>query len=327
MPKLYFIIGCTGCGKGAVGRELARRLGASSAPQPGAAIVSLDSMKVYRRMDIGTAKPSAALRAEIPHHCIDVVEPWEPFSVAQYVACADEAISGLFAAGAAPLAVGGTSLYIKALSEGLFEGPPASAEFRAELESRARKEGWPAIHAELAKIDPDAGGRIHPNDERRITRALEVYRLSGQPISRLQAQWDTGRRRYDCVFIGLQRDKEDLARRINLRVKRMVEAGLREEVRALLDDPRGLSQQAAQAVGYAEMIEHLAGRLDLEEAVERIKINTRQLAKKQRTWHRRFAGVQWFDLVADEPETRTAERILASGALEPTRKISKDEHG
>jgi tRNA dimethylallyltransferase len=308
MPKLYFIVGCTASGKGAVGREIARRLG-SRAGGPGE-IVSVDSMKIYRRMDIGTAKPTAEIRAQIPHHCIDLVEPSESFSVAQYVQAADAAVGKIAASSAVPLAVGGTSLYIKALSEGLFEGPPTDPRAREELRSRAAKEGLAALHAEMAKQDPEAAARIHPNDERRIIRALEVFAGAGRPISELQRQWDTGRRRYDCVFLGLRRQKEDLHRRINLRVKRMVEAGLRDEVAALLAGPGGLSPQAAQAVGYAELIEHLRGRLTFEEAVERIKINTRQLAKKQRTWHRRFRDVQWLDVPADEPAGKTAERAL-----------------
>jgi tRNA dimethylallyltransferase len=305
---VYFIMGCTACGKGAVGRELARRLGGH--------ILSVDSMKVYRRMDIGTAKPPPEVRASIPHYGIDVVEPWAPFSVGRYAAVAEEALATISAAGAPALAVGGTSLYIKALTEGLFDGPTADAEFRQALRLRGEREGWPALHAELARIDPPAGRKIHPNDEKRITRAMEVHHLTGEPISRLQSQWDAGRKRRDCAFIGLRRPKEDLHRRINLRVKRMVERGLREEVERLLAEARGIAPQAAQAVGYAEMIEHLAGRLDLESAIERIKINTRQLARRQRTWHRRFAGTTWFDLEADEPESRTAERILSAGVFE-----------
>jgi len=302
MGKLFFILGCTACGKGAVGRALARRLGGQ--------IVSVDSMKVYRRMDIGTAKPPPAVRAEIPHHCIDLVEPWESFSVAQYVQAADAAIQAIWASGAVPLAVGGTSLYIKALSEGLFGEAAGDPEIRSELDAWAAAEGLPALHAELARIDPEAGARIHPNDRKRIIRALEVYRLTGQPISRLQKQWDAGSRRYDCVLIGLRRDKEEQNRRINLRAARMVQAGLRDEVAALLADPHGLAPQAAQAVGYAEMIAHLRGRCTLEDALEQIKINTRRLAKKQRTWHRRWADVRWFDVTGqDEPEP-IAERIL-----------------
>ncbi len=302
MHKLYFIIGCTASGKGSLGRELARRLGAQ--------VVSVDSMKIYRRMDIGTAKPSQAVRAEIPHHCIDLVEPSESFSVAQFVACADKAVGEVVAAGASALAVGGTSLYIKALSEGLFEGPSADEEIRGRLKDRAAAEGLSALHTELAGVDPEAAARIHPNDERRIVRALEVYQATGTPITALQRQWDSGVRRYEAVFIGLRRDKADQARRINLRAKMMLEAGLADEVAALLAEPKGISAQAAQAVGYAEMIKYVKGRCSLDEAFELIKINTRRLAKKQRTWHRRFAGVTWFDAAPDEPAEALAAKVI-----------------
>lgn len=303
MARVYFIMGCTACGKGLVGRELARRLGGQ--------IVSVDSMKVYRRMDIGTAKPDLAARTEIPHHCIDIVEPSGSFSVAQYITHADRAIESVVASGAVVLAVGGTSLYIKALSEGLFDAPPVAPAVRSALKRRVETEGLPALHAELGRIDPPAAARIHPNDERRIIRAIEVYQTAGRPISELQRQWDSGRRRYDCVFVGLRRERADLHRRINARVGRMVQAGLKDEVAALLDEPGGMSDQAAQAVGYAEMISHLRGELSLEEAAERMKISTRRLARKQRTWQRRFADVHWFDLSAQRPVEKIVEEILA----------------
>ena len=276
----------------------------------GGEIVSVDSMKVYRRMDIGTAKPTPEARAEIPHHCIDIVEPSENFSVAQYVEHADEAIEAIRAAGAIPLAVGGTSLYIKALSEGLFEGPSADPEIRAELLARAEAEGPGPLHAELASADPQAAERIHPNDTRRIVRGLEVYRTCGKSLTELQQQWDSGAKRYDCVFIGLRRDKADQSGRINARVKRMMETGLADEVRGLLAESEAMSRTAAQAVGYAELIAHFRGEYTLDEAVERIKINTRRLAKKQRTWHRRFDGIQWFDLAPDAAVEETARRII-----------------
>lgn len=301
MQRLYFIIGCTAGGKGTLGRALARRVGGR--------IISVDSMKIYRRMDIGTAKPSSEIRAEIPHYCIDLVEPWEGFSVAQYVEHADKAAVDIRAAGAVPLAVGGTSLYLKALTEGLFEGPSADDQLRRRLTERADKEGLAALHAELGRIDPEAAARIHPNDAKRIVRALEVFHHTGKPISDLQQQWD-GSRRYECVLVGLRREKEDLNRRINLRVRRMVEAGLRDEVKALLDDPHGLAGQAAQAVGYAEVIEHLAGRCSFDDAVEQIKINTRRLAKKQRTWQRRFRDVIWIDVEGDDFVDAALDNVL-----------------
>jgi len=301
MPTLYFILGCTACGKGAIGRSLARRIGGQ--------IVSVDSMKVYRRMDIGTAKPSPEARAEVPHHCIDVAEPSRGFSVAEYLDCADQAVARIRSAGAIPLAVGGTSLYIQALAFGLFAGPSADPTIRTELRGRARREGVEALHAELARIDPEAASRIHRNDLKRIIRGLEVHRLTGRAISELQRQWGGPARRYECVFLGLRRERTDLHHRINARARRMVEAGLREEVAALLAEPDGLSPQAAAAVGYAEMIAHLRGRLSLTDAVEQIKIRTRRLAKKQRTWRRRFPGVRWFDLAADTSPEQAAERI------------------
>ena len=214
------------------------------------------------------------------------------------------------AGGAVVLAVGGTALYIKALSEGLFEGPGADPAIRARLRARARKEGLAALHAELGRVDPHAAGRIHPNDEKRIIRALEVFELTGRPISRLQRQWDARRRRYECVFIGLRRSRQDTNRRINARVKRMIEMGLREEVATLLAEPKGLSPQAAQALGYAEMIRHLRGQCSLEEAVEQIKINTRQFAKQQRTWFRRFADVHWIDVAEDDSVEKTADAAM-----------------
>ena len=300
--RLYFIVGCTACGKGALGRHLAGLLGGG--------IVSVDSMKVYRRMDIGTAKPSPEARAEAPHYCIDIVEPSESFSVAQYVEHADEAIEAVRSDGAIPLAVGGTSLYIKALSEGLFEGPSADPYIRAELLQRAEEDGPAGLHGELAAVDPRAAARIHPNDTRRIVRGLEVYRTCGKSLTELQWQWDSGAKRYDCVFVGLRRDKADQSGRINTRVRRMMQAGLADEVRALLDESEPMSPTAAQAVGYAELIAHFRGECSLDEAVERIKINTRRLAKKQRTWHRRFDGIHWFDLATDAAVEETAQRII-----------------
>ena len=303
MQKVYFILGCTACGKGAVARELARRAGAQ--------IVSVDSMKIYRRMDIGTAKPPQRVRAEIPHHCIDIADPSEAFSVARYVRAAAAAVNAIRAADAIPLAVGGTSLYIKAMTEGLFDGPPADEGYRARLRDRAAAEGLGSLHAKLAEIDHSAAERIHPNDEKRIFRALEVFFKTGKPISELQTQWDSPGGQEDVVLIGLRRDREDLHHRINSRVRRMVEMGLLEEVESLLAEPAALAPQTAQAVGYAEIIEHLRGECTFEKAVEKIKINTRRLGKKQRTWFRRWRKVVWFDVAPDERPEQAAERIMS----------------
>ena len=306
MAKVFFVLGCTGGGKAALARELASRIGGQ--------IVSVDSMKVYRRMDIGTAKPTPQQQQQIPHHCIDIAEPSESFSVAQYLEHADRAIEQIHSAGSIPLAVGGTSLYIKAISEGLFKQDEQACRdenVRAELKARATEIGLEAMHEQLAQIDPEAAGRIHQNDERRIVRALEVHQITGKTISQLQKQWDSGRQRYDCVFVGIRRDKDDRNRRINVRTKRMIDAGLKDEVAALLAEPEGLSRQAAAAVGYAEMISHLRGEMTLEQTLEKIKINTRRLARKQRTWHRRWQDVIWFDVWADESVEHLGERVMS----------------
>jgi len=178
------------------------------------------------------------------------------------------------------------------------------------LRDRAAREGVASLHAELAAVDPAAAERIHPNDLRRIERALEVHHATGRPISTLQSQWDADpAARYDCRLVALRRAKEPTSRRINQRVRAMIEAGLLDEVRALLTEPSGIGPQAAQAVGYAELIAHLRGELSLAQAVERIKINTRRLAKSQRTWMRRLAGVKWIDVEEDEPIERIADRV------------------
>lgn len=302
--RVDFIIGCTGCGKGRVGRLLAERIGAE--------IISADSMKVYRRMDVGTAKPTAEDRRRVPHHLIDVVEPSESFSVARYVELADAAIRDITARGRRVLAVGGTFLYVKSLSEGLFEGPGAAPELRAALRARAEREGAAALHAELQHIDPTAAGRIHPNDLRRIERALEVYQLTGTPISELQKQWDQSRLRYECRFFGLRREKADQSSRINRRVLRMMEQGLVDEVRSLMAEPAGLGSVASQAVGYAEIIAHLQGHCSLDRAIEDIKINTRHLAKSQRTWLRRWPDIAWIDIGENEEIESVVERLTAA---------------
>ncbi len=305
MQRIYVITGCTASGKASLAIALARRYGGQ--------ILSVDSMKVYRGMTIGTAKPSPEILAEIPHHAIDVADPWRgcSFTVEDYRRLADDAIAAIAEAGDVVIASGGTNLYLKVLLEGMFAGPGESKELRAALKARAAAEGVAALHAELAAVDPAAAERIHPNDERRIIRALEVHDLTGRPISELQTQWDRRRRRYDHRMVILRRGREDGNRRINARVGRMVEQGLVDEVRGLWNDPRGLNDQAAAALGYAEIIRHLEGRWSLDEAIERIKINTRRFAKNQRTWLKRFTDARQLDLEPDATVTDAADRAAA----------------
>ncbi len=288
--RVIAILGCTASGKGSLGRALATHLDAE--------IISVDSMKVYRGMDIGTAKPSAQQRGAIPHHLIDVADPWESFSAAEFVARADQAVLEIHARGRPALLVGGSVLYFKCFLHGLFEGPAADWSFRTRLRERIAREGLDALHQELQRRDPAAAQRIHSNDARRIERALEVLELSGAPISAQQQQWVAAtlrRPEWHWTLLGLRHPREIANRRINERVRRMIELGLPDEARRLAADPRGVSPQARQAVGYAELFEHFAGRATLDEAIERIKINSRRIAKQQRSWFKRFTDVHWLE--------------------------------
>jgi tRNA dimethylallyltransferase len=264
-------------------------------------------MKVYRRMDIGTAKPPQEARRKIKYHLIDIVEPSDSFSVGAFRDAALGAVEQIKGTGKKIIAVGGTALYIKALLYGLFEGPGTDRQIRAELRERTEAEGLVNLYQELMEIDSVAAERINPNDSKRIIRALEVYRITGKPISSLQKQWDNSEHKNDWTIIGLRREKAEDSRRINGRVKKMIAEGLVDEVKALLAEDKPLSKQARCAIGYAEIIEYLNGQVELEEAVELIKKNTRRLAKNQRTWFKTFKNVHWLDIGSDE----TPEKIYS----------------
>jgi len=301
---MILILGVTASGKGRLAFDLAENLDAE--------IISIDSMKVYRRMDIGTAKPPAEVREKVPCHLIDIVEPSDSFSVGAFLEAASDAIEQIKGRNGRIVAVGGTALYIKSLLYGLFEGPGSDLRIRTELHERARTEGLEELHRELTRIDPPAADRINPNDARRIIRALEVHKITGKPISSFQKQWDERRMKHDWTIIGLRRDKADASGRINRRVKKMVADGLVDEVKALLAEDKPLSRQARCAIGYSEIIEHLNGQTNLEDAVELIKKRTRRMAKAQRTWFKTFTDVHWLDVAPDESAEEIFER---AGAL------------
>ncbi|MGA2093614.1 MAG: tRNA (adenosine(37)-N6)-dimethylallyltransferase MiaA [Sedimentisphaerales bacterium] len=281
--------------------------------------MSVDSMKVYRRMNIGTAKPPVEKRRQIPYHLIDVVEPSDSFSVAGFLELAEAAVKDILSRNKPVVAVGGTALYIKSMLYGLFEGPGADEKIREELKEQVKAEGLAQLYAQLQKIDPEAASRISANDQRRIIRALEVYKLTGKPISNFQTQWNASndkirspwrslvlarRTTNDWFIIGLRREKTEESKRINARVKMMIDAGLVDEVKGLLAEGKPLSNQARCAIGYAEIIEYLAGKTTLDDAIELIKKNTRKFAKQQRTWFKTFPGVHWLDIAPDEtPES------------------------
>jgi tRNA dimethylallyltransferase len=300
--KKILILGVTASGKGKLAFELAKTVGGE--------IVSIDSMKVYRRMDIGTAKPSTENRRQIPHHLIDIVEPSESFSVARFIELADAAIKDILARNKPVVAVGGTAMYIKALLYGLFEGPGTDENIRNQIKATIESQGLEQLYRRLQSIDPEAAQRIHAKDAKRIIRALEVYQLTGRPISSFQQQFDSAGSVDQWVIIGLRREKTDASHRINMRVKNMIERGLVDEVKGLLADKRPMSQQARCAIGYAEIIDYLESRMSLDEAIELIKKNTRQLAKAQRTWFKTFQMIKWVDVAADDTVDHVLKQAL-----------------
>jgi tRNA dimethylallyltransferase len=289
---MILILGVTASGKGRLAFDLAERIGAE--------IISIDSMKVYRRMDIGTAKPPKEARQRVKYHLIDIVEPSDSFSVGTFINAASDAIKQINNRNSKIVAVGGTALYIKSLLYGLFDGAGTDEQIRTDLKARAEAEGLAELHHELTKIDPAAAERINPNDAKRIVRALEVYQLTGKPISSFQMQWEQRQMKHDWTIIGLRREKADASSRINKRVKKMISDGLVDEVKSLLDEEKPMSKQARCAIGYAEIIKHLNGQTSLDDAIESIKINTRRLAKGQRTWFKTFQDVHWLDVTEDE---------------------------
>ena len=279
-PGAVVIAGPTAGGKSALAVEVALVLRERGVP---AEIVTADAFQVYRGMDIGTAKPAEAERRGVPHRLIDLMEPGDRFTVADWLKRADSAICEVNAAGGVPIVVGGTHLYIKALLEGLFEGPEVPAAVTEAVRAMDPRER----RAELERHDPEAAGRIHPNDERRTVRALSVLRHTGVPISEHQRQWDRGAGpRHNARLALLDWQTPEINSRINRRVKQMMAGGLLEETAALAGR---VGPQAREALGYKQLLAHLAGRCTLEDAVERIKIETRRLAKNQRTWIRRLA--------------------------------------
>src|SRR5262245_25556164 len=284
------LTGPTGSGKTALALDLAASLDAE--------IISMDSMALYRGMDIGTAKPTAAERAHVRHHLIDVLDPWESASVAWWLERAEAAVRDIERRGKTALFVGGTPFYLKALLCGLFPSPSADQELRLRLEAEAESVDRETFHARLATVDPVSAGRLHPNDVRRIVRALEVWHLTGKPLSEWQQQgwWDGTAPRFppgSCLVLEIPRS--ELYQRIDHRVEAMVATGWVEEVRRLREHPRALGREAGMALGYREIGEFLDGRRSLPETIAEIQLRTRQFAKRQLTWFRALPGCEWID--------------------------------
>jgi tRNA dimethylallyltransferase len=282
--RIVVIVGPTGAGKTRLSLALAGAIGGE--------VISCDSQQVYVGMDIGTGKVTEDERARIPHHLLDVVQPDQEMTAARFIAMADAAIMDLAARGKPAIIVGGTGLYVRALLLGLFEGPPADPALRAELALL----GLAGLHAELERVDPAAAAKIEKNDEKRMIRALEVFRLTGEPMSAHQARHDhrTLPRRYDARLVGLAPEREALYQAIDARVDAMLDAGFEAEVTALRARGYQPPLRSQQAIGYAELHEVAAGTLERVRGVELIKRNSRHYARRQLSWYRSDPTITWY---------------------------------
>ena len=285
--RIGVIAGPTGAGKTAAAIEIADRLGAE--------IVNADSRQFYRGMDIGTAKPDADERARVPHHLIDVRSPAEPLDVAEFARMARAAIADIAARGRLVLAVGGSGLYLRVLRGGIFAGPPASIDIRRELAQIAATDGPARVHQMLREVDAEAAARINPNDLKRAMRALEVFRLTGAPISEHQRRHRFAASDYESITVALATPRQELYEAIDRRFDRMVEDGLVDEVRVLLDAGCDPGAPPLCAIGYAEIASYLRGECALAEAAERARRNSRRLAKRQLAWFRADPEIRWVD--------------------------------
>jgi len=288
-PRIVVITGPTATGKTALAIDLARRHDGE--------IVSADSRQVYRHLDIGTAKPTADQQAQVRHHVIDVVDPDERFDAARFRDLAEAAIADIARRGKRVFLVGGTGLYIRALVHGLFVGPSADPALRCRLAQQEKEHGPGCLHTWLARVDPEAARRLHPNDRTRLVRALEVWLLSGKPMSVWQREHAFREQRFPTLQLALVVERDRLAQRIEARCREMFYAGLADELRHVLDLGSEETLPALQTIGYAQAADLLHGRCTLEEAISRTARATRRLAKRQLTWLRAESALRWYTLV------------------------------
>lgn len=281
------LVGPTAIGKTSLSLMLAEKFGAE--------IVSVDSMQVYRQMDIGTAKATPAERRRVPHHLIDIVNPDEEYHAARFIKDAGEAITGIRSRGRMPLLVGGTGLYLKGLLEGLFEVTAIEPGLREALRLRLAGEGHQALHAELQRLDPHSAARIHPHDTHRLLRALEIHTATGVPWSQYLQEQSPNPMLANVLLIGLTCERERLYHRINQRVEQMAENGLLDEVKKLLAMGYAPALKPLQSIGYRHMIQYLDGAWSWEESLQLLARDTRRYAKRQYTWFRRLPAIRWFE--------------------------------
>ena len=298
-PKILVICGPTASGKTALAVELALRHHGE--------VVSADSMQIYRRMDIGTAKPTPEEMGGVPHHMLDVADPEEDFSVARYVDMAAKCVDDILSRGRLPILAGGTGLYIDSLLSGRTFAPfQPDSPLRGQLEEQLRREGGAAMLSRLAQVDPDSAARLHPNDEKRIIRALEVYQSTGKTITQHNLETRAIPPRYDALTLALAfEQREDMWSRIDRRVDQMMDQGLVDEVQSLLDSGVPAKCTAMQAIGYKEMAAALLSHGDVSAGAEEVKLRSRQYAKRQLTWFRRNRAARWL-LWGREPDFAAA---------------------
>ena len=299
---VILLAGPTGVGKTELSLKLAERLGTE--------VVNADSMQVYRYMDIGTAKPSREERDRVRHHLLDIVDPDEAFDAARYLEFASPVVEALHQQQKIPLVVGGTGLYMKVLTRGICPGAPADREVRERLMIEEQGRGLGQLHEELSRVDPLLGDKIHPNDRQRILRALEVYRISGTPLSHWQKQHRFEKTRYRTIKIFLCRDREELYARINQRVLDMMDMGFLDEVQRLLEMGYGPELKAMQSLGYKQLSEHLSDKSSLETAVYQIQRETRRYAKRQMTWFRGDPEFHWINARREEETLKLVESAV-----------------
>lgn len=298
----WFLTGPTASGKTGLGIELAQRLNGE--------ILSLDSMAVYRGLDIGTAKPRSDERAGVPHHLLDLVDPSDDFSIAQYVTAAHQIAGEILSRGKTPIFVGGTPLYLKSLLRGMYQGPPADWDFRRQVEAEIAEVGVDKLRERLWQVDPLSAAKLHPNDTRRMIRALEVARTTGQPLSHWQTQFDEPRPAQNSRVFALHWPRAQLHARIDQRVEQMFASGLVNETQQVLARYGELSRTALQAVGYREVIEHLQGERDLAETIQLVKYRTHQFARRQETWFRGLSECRVLELANGNEPSQTVGRML-----------------
>lgn len=297
LKKVIAVIGPTASGKTRLGIDLANTFNGE--------IISADSMQIYRKMDIGTAKPTLEELSQAPHHLIDLIDPQEDFNAGRFVEAADQVIDQLVEKNKVPVILGGTSLYVRALLHGIIKVPDASPEIRDKVRGIANDKGRPYLYRLLKENDPESAAQLHPNDVSRVSRAMEVFWMTGKSIKNFQGEHQFQENRYDVFKVGCEWDRAELYERINQRVHLMVDQGLVDEVKGLLECGFSADLPSMQSIGYKQAVSYLQGEMSLEEMIVEIQKMTRRYAKKQLTWYRKDQSVHWLPKGVLNDETRS----------------------